>query len=165
MDLKLHHKKQVYFREVEKSSREGCSLDTQGPTRTRPLTPSFCVKNICFYILQEAHGNVNECNYTCYRLACGIKRKVFDQNQVIVITTCDLRASIENPRFGTWEDSILQPSHQGSFCLMHFICFDEKMMWRMAGFEESLVSPAKLDQNEMGGRQCIMSMNMLLFII
>ena len=90
---------------------------------------------------------------TIYRLACGIKRKVFDQNQVIVITTCDLRASIENPRFGTWEDSILQPSHQGSFCLMHFICFDEKMMWRMAGFEESLVSPAKLDQNEMGDAQ------------
>ena len=25
------------------------------------------------------------------------------------------------------------------------------MMWRKAGFEESLVSPAKRDQNEMGG--------------
>lgn len=119
MDLKLHHKKQFYFRELEKNSREGCSLDTQGPTRTRPLTSSLCVKIFCFYILQEAHGNVNECNYyTCYRLACGIKRKVFDQNQVIVITTCDLRASIKNPRFGTWEDSILQPSQKNGESLL-----------------------------------------------
>ena len=34
-----------------------------------------------------------------------------------------------------------------------FTYFDEKMMWRMAGFGESLVSPAKRDQNEMGGLQ------------
>ncbi len=34
-----------------------------------------------------------------------------------------------------------------------FIYFDEKMMWRIAGFEEMLVSPAKRDQNEMGGLQ------------
>ena len=32
-----------------------------------------------------------------------------------------------------------------------FTYFDEKMMWRMAGFEELLVSPANRDQNEMGG--------------
>ena len=34
-----------------------------------------------------------------------------------------------------------------------FIYFDEKMIWRIAGFEEMLVSPAKQDQNEMGGLQ------------
>ena len=34
-----------------------------------------------------------------------------------------------------------------------FIYFDEKKMWRQAGFEEMLVSPAKRDQNEMGGLQ------------
>ena len=34
-----------------------------------------------------------------------------------------------------------------------FIYFHEKMMWRKAGFEKSLVSPAKRDQNEMGGIQ------------
>ena len=33
-----------------------------------------------------------------------------------------------------------------------FIYF-EKKMWRQAGFEEMLVSPAKRDQNEMGGLQ------------
>ena len=32
-----------------------------------------------------------------------------------------------------------------------FIYFDEKKMWRQAGFEEMLVSPAKRDPNEMGG--------------
>ena len=32
-----------------------------------------------------------------------------------------------------------------------FIYFDEKKMWRLAGFEQMLVSPAKRDQNEMGG--------------
>ena len=31
-----------------------------------------------------------------------------------------------------------------------FIYFDEKKMWRQAGLEEMLVSPAKRDQNEMG---------------
>jgi len=45
------------------------------------------------------------------------------------------------------------------------------MMWRKAGFEESLVLPAKQDQNEMGGLQneigfgVHMYMNMLLFIM
>ncbi len=34
-----------------------------------------------------------------------------------------------------------------------FIYFDEKKMWRLAGFEQMLVSPAKRDQNEMGGLQ------------
>ena len=34
-----------------------------------------------------------------------------------------------------------------------FIYFDEKMIWRIAGFEEMLVSPAKQDQNEMGELQ------------
>ena len=34
-----------------------------------------------------------------------------------------------------------------------FIYFDEKKMWRQAGFEEMLVSPAKRDQNEIGGLQ------------
>ena len=34
-----------------------------------------------------------------------------------------------------------------------FIYVDEKKMWRQAGFEEMLVSPAKRDQNEMGGLQ------------
>ena len=34
-----------------------------------------------------------------------------------------------------------------------FIYFDEKKMWRQAGFEEMLVSPAKRDPNEMGGLQ------------
>ena len=30
---------------------------------------------------------------------------------------------------------------------------DEKKMWRLAGFEQMLVSPAKRDQNEMRGLQ------------
>ena len=34
-----------------------------------------------------------------------------------------------------------------------FIYFDEKNIWRLAGFEQILVSPAKRDQNEMGGLQ------------
>ena len=34
-----------------------------------------------------------------------------------------------------------------------FIYFDENIMWRQAGFEQMLVSPAKRDQNEMGGLQ------------
>ncbi len=34
-----------------------------------------------------------------------------------------------------------------------FIYFDEKKMWRLAGFEQMLVSPAKRDHNEMGGLQ------------
>ena len=34
-----------------------------------------------------------------------------------------------------------------------FIYFDEKKMWRLAGFGQMLVSPAKRHQNEMGGLQ------------
>ena len=33
------------------------------------------------------------------------------------------------------------------------VYFDEKKMWRMAGFEQMLVSPAKRNQNGMGGLQ------------
>ena len=34
-----------------------------------------------------------------------------------------------------------------------FIYFDEKKMWRLAGFGQMMVSPAKRHQNEMGGLQ------------
>jgi len=36
---------------------------------------------------------------------------------------------------------------------LNCIYFDEKNMWHQAGFEEMLVSPAKGNQNEMGGLQ------------
>ena len=42
---------------------------------------------------------------------------------------------------------------QKSIWATAFICFDEQKMWRQAGFEEMLVSPAKRDQKEMGGLQ------------
>ena len=50
-------------------------------------------------------------------------------------------------------DIIASRSHLGSIWATAFIYNDEDKMWRQAGFVEMLVSPAKRDQNEMGGLQ------------
>ena len=47
----------------------------------------------------------------------------------------------------------IQDVHNLHEQLRLYIYFDEKKMWHMAGFEQMLVSPAKRDQNEMGGLQ------------
>ena len=68
MDLKLHHKKKKLSRTRKKVSRR---LFIGYPGAYADKTPyvNFLRKQLYFlYILQQAHGNVNECNYISARL-------------------------------------------------------------------------------------------------
>ena len=54
---------------------------------------------------------------------------------------------------GNYYETVIMISVRQSIRATAFICDDEDKMWRQAGFVEMLVSPAKRDQNEMGGLQ------------